>query len=63
MKTNVIDSATLPRRAITSVRKARIGNPGGLSHYLMLECGHEIGVKIGYPIPDKPGCYMCSKPE
>lgn len=63
MKTNIIDDSKFPRRAVTSVRDARPGNPALLSHFVMLECGHEIGVKVGALIPGRAGCYECSKKQ
>lgn len=62
MKANVIDTSTFPVRKVTSVRESNAQKPGwGISHFITLDCGHVVAVKVGFAVPDEAPCYRCDK--
>lgn len=60
MNVKTVDNSGWPKRKVLGARPARADNPH-LKCYVMLECGHEVGVKLGFDVPTVVPCYMCFK--
>lgn len=64
MKRNVMDTTNFPIRKVVSVRDVQAGSKAAemaISHFLTLDCGHEVGVNNGAFLPDTVACYRCHK--
>lgn len=60
MKTTRIDNTNFPPRKVVSVRNAK--NPvRDVTRIMTLECGHDVGLREGFPLPEQVPCYLCTK--
>ena len=64
MNRKVIDNSNFPVRKVVSVRDANADAMSavmGIAKFVTLECGHEVGVKVGANVPTEVPCYWCHK--